>query len=55
MAMLRYKQESPRAYGTAVSGIVIHVNKILWNHSQIWTIAQCSNNPNPILVQYHLM
>ena len=27
------------AYGTAVSGIVIHVNKIHKNHSQILTIA----------------
>ena len=49
------KQESQRAYGTAVSGVVIRVNKIHQNHCQILTIAQCSNNNNPNLVQSHLM
>ena len=34
-------QESRRAYGTTVSGVVIHLNKIHLNHSQILTIAQC--------------
>ena len=41
------EQESRRAYGTAVSGVVIHLNKMSLDHSQILTIAQCSNNPNP--------
>ena len=32
------KQESCRAYGTAVSGVVIHLNKIYSKRSQILTI-----------------
>ena len=41
--------ESRRAYNTAVSRAVIHLNKIHLNHSQILTITQCSNNPKPNL------
>ena len=43
----KYQQESRRAYGTAVSRVVIHLNKIHLNHCQIVTIGQCSNNPKP--------
>ena len=41
------KQESRRAYGTAVSRVVIHLHKIHLNHNQILTIVQCLNNPEP--------
>ena len=43
------QQESRRAYGRAVSRVVIHLNKIHLNHSQILAIVQCSNNPKPNL------
>ena len=49
------QRESRRAYGTLVSGVVINLNKIHWSQSQILTITQCSNNPNPNLVQCHPM
>ena len=44
-----FQQESRRAYGTAVSKVVIRLNKIHLNHSQILTIAQCSNDIKPNL------
>ena len=40
------KQGSCWAYGTAVSGLVIHLNKIYLNHSQIWGASEYEPNPN---------
>ena len=47
--MLHYRtkiQESLKAYGTAVSRLVIHLNKIILNHSQIWGASEHDPNPN---------
>ena len=47
MEKKREKQESPRAYGTAVSRLVINLNEIHLNHSQIWGVSEHDPNPNP--------
>ena len=45
------EQESCRAYCTAVSRVVIHLNKIHLNDSQILTITQCLNEKVPLPVK----